>query len=36
VLANRRAGARIKWLTQGKILARFLAAPFRRRDLFET
>jgi NAD(P)-dependent dehydrogenase (short-subunit alcohol dehydrogenase family) len=36
VLANRRAGARIKWLTQGKILARFLTAPFRRRDLFET
>ncbi len=34
VLANERTGARIKWLTRGKISARFLAAPFRKRDLF--
>jgi NAD(P)-dependent dehydrogenase (short-subunit alcohol dehydrogenase family) len=34
VLTNERTGARIKWLTRGKITARFLAAPFRKRDLF--
>jgi NAD(P)-dependent dehydrogenase (short-subunit alcohol dehydrogenase family) len=33
-LENRRNGARIKWLTRSKILARFLSAPFRKRDLF--
>ena len=34
VLANKKNGARIKWLSTGKVLARFLAAPFRQRDLF--
>lgn len=35
VLANRRTGVRIKWLTPWRTIGRFLAAPFRRRDLFE-
>jgi NAD(P)-dependent dehydrogenase (short-subunit alcohol dehydrogenase family) len=35
VLANDKSGARIKWLTRGRIMARFLTAPFRKRDLFE-
>ncbi len=34
VLENSRHGARIKWLTRTKLIARFLSAPFRRRDLF--
>jgi NAD(P)-dependent dehydrogenase (short-subunit alcohol dehydrogenase family) len=34
VLVVRKHGARIAWLTRGKILARFLAAPFRKRNLF--
>ena len=34
ILKNPRHGARIAWLTRGKVLARFLTAPFRRRDLF--
>jgi NAD(P)-dependent dehydrogenase (short-subunit alcohol dehydrogenase family) len=34
VLENEAHGARIAWLTRGKILWRFLTAPFRRRDLF--
>ena len=34
VLANTKSGARIKWLTRPKIIGRFLAAPFRKRDLF--
>jgi NAD(P)-dependent dehydrogenase (short-subunit alcohol dehydrogenase family) len=34
VLDNTVTGARIKWLTRSKIIARFLAAPFRKRDLF--
>jgi NAD(P)-dependent dehydrogenase (short-subunit alcohol dehydrogenase family) len=32
-LANRKQGATIEWLTRGKALRRFLAAPFTRRDL---
>jgi NAD(P)-dependent dehydrogenase (short-subunit alcohol dehydrogenase family) len=34
VLDNDKTGVRIKWLTRGKITARFLTAPFRKRDLF--
>lgn len=33
-LSNDKSGRRIAWLTTGKIIRRFLAAPFRRRDLF--
>jgi NADP-dependent 3-hydroxy acid dehydrogenase YdfG len=33
VLENEAHGARIAWLTRGKILLRFLTAPFRRREL---
>lgn len=36
VLANRRTGVRFNWLTRGKVLARFLIAPFRKRELFES
>ena len=35
VLANDKTGVRITWLTRGKVIGRFLAAPFRKRDLFE-
>lgn len=34
VLANKQNGARIRWLTGPKLMARFLLAPFKRRDLF--
>jgi NAD(P)-dependent dehydrogenase (short-subunit alcohol dehydrogenase family) len=34
VLANERQGADIRWLTRSKLLARFLSAPFSKRDLF--
>ena len=34
VLDNDKTGVRIKWLTRGKIMTRFLVAPFRKRDLF--
>jgi NAD(P)-dependent dehydrogenase (short-subunit alcohol dehydrogenase family) len=34
VLDNDRTGVRIRWLTRRKIAARFLTAPFRKRDLF--
>ena len=34
VLANDKAGANIKWLTNGKAFARFMSAPFKKRDLF--
>jgi NAD(P)-dependent dehydrogenase (short-subunit alcohol dehydrogenase family) len=34
VLANTRTGVRITWLTRRKVMGRFLAAPFRKRDLF--
>ncbi len=32
-LANTQQGAHIGWLTRGKVLRRFLAAPFSKRDL---
>jgi NAD(P)-dependent dehydrogenase (short-subunit alcohol dehydrogenase family) len=35
VLDNQRSGVRIRWLTKGKVMSRFLLAPFRKRDLFE-
>lgn len=31
---NQKSGARINWLTNRKIMTRFLTAPFRKRDLF--
>ncbi|MEC3957741.1 SDR family oxidoreductase [Nocardia sp. CDC153] len=31
-----RNGAHVAWLTPGKVMRRFAAAPFRRRDLFAT
>ena len=34
VLANDKTGVRITWLTRGKVMGRFLLAPFRKRDLF--
>jgi len=34
ILDNDKTGARIRWLTQSKIVARFISAPFRKRDLF--
>jgi NAD(P)-dependent dehydrogenase (short-subunit alcohol dehydrogenase family) len=34
VLDNDKTGVRIKWLTQSKIIARFVTAPFHKRDLF--
>ena len=34
VLANQRTGVRFQWLTKAKVLWRFLAAAFRKRDLF--
>ena len=34
VLANRKNGVRFKWLTTGKLMGRFLSAPFRKRDPF--
>ncbi|MBN1660169.1 MAG: SDR family oxidoreductase [Anaerolineae bacterium] len=34
VLANERSGARFKWLTTPRLIGRFLAAPFAKRDLF--
>jgi len=35
VLANDKTGVRIAWMSRSKSIARFLAAPFRKRDLFE-
>ena len=35
VLANTKTGVCIAWLTRGKIIGRFMAAPFRKRNLFE-
>ncbi|MGW4247533.1 SDR family oxidoreductase [Nocardia sp. NPDC004722] len=35
-VADTRNGARVAWLTPGKVMRRFAAAPFRRRDLFTT
>jgi len=34
VLANRKNGARFKWLSTGKLMGRFLTAPFSKRDPF--
>jgi hypothetical protein len=34
IIKNEKSGVRIKWLTTGKLLRRFLLAPFRKRDLF--
>ena len=34
MLENDRNGAHIEWLTTGKLMGRFLAAPFTKRDLF--
>lgn len=34
ILKNDKTGARISWLTRGKLIGRFLTAPFRKRDLF--
>jgi NAD(P)-dependent dehydrogenase (short-subunit alcohol dehydrogenase family) len=35
VLANRKNGARFKWLNSVKLMGRFLAARFRSRDVFD-
>jgi len=35
VLHNSKNGARINWLSSGKVMFRFLSAPFRKRDLFK-
>jgi len=34
ILLNEKTGVRISWLTTWKVMARFLAAPFRKRDVF--
>jgi NAD(P)-dependent dehydrogenase (short-subunit alcohol dehydrogenase family) len=34
VLANKKNGARIQWLSRGKVMVRFLTAPFVKRDVF--
>jgi len=34
ILENKRHGARIKWINPARLTARFLAAPFRKRDPF--
>jgi NAD(P)-dependent dehydrogenase (short-subunit alcohol dehydrogenase family) len=34
ILANRKTGVRIYWLTPARMMARFLLSPFRKRDLF--
>lgn len=34
MLANRKKGARFQFLSRGKVIARFLTAPFSKRDLF--
>lgn len=35
ILANQKHGARLAWLTRGKIFRRFLSAPFRPRNVIE-
>ena len=35
VLANRKNGVRFNWLSTGKLMGRFLSAPFRKRDPFQ-
>jgi NAD(P)-dependent dehydrogenase (short-subunit alcohol dehydrogenase family) len=34
VLANKKNGARIQWLTRSKVMMRFLESPFRKRKVF--
>jgi NAD(P)-dependent dehydrogenase (short-subunit alcohol dehydrogenase family) len=34
VLANTQSGVRFRWLSTGKVMGRFLGAPFRKRELF--
>lgn len=34
ILATRRSGTRVAWLTTGKAMGRFMTAAFRKRDLF--
>jgi NAD(P)-dependent dehydrogenase (short-subunit alcohol dehydrogenase family) len=34
VLTNNKNGSRFTWLGRGRVMLRFLAAPFRKRDLF--
>jgi len=34
ILANKKPGVRIRWLTPQKMIGKFLFAPFRKRDLF--
>ena len=36
VLSNTKTGARFKWLTFRRLASRFLLAPFRKRELFES
>jgi NAD(P)-dependent dehydrogenase (short-subunit alcohol dehydrogenase family) len=33
-MANTKNGARFNWMTRGKVIGRFLVAPFHKRDLF--
>lgn len=35
VLANTKNGARIQWLSRGKVMGRFLTAPFAKRSVFD-
>jgi len=35
IITNKKNGARFKWMTRSKVTGRFLAASFRKRDLFE-
>jgi NADP-dependent 3-hydroxy acid dehydrogenase YdfG len=34
ILANKESGMTIRWLTRGKVIWRFLKAPFSKRDIF--
>ncbi len=36
VLANKKNGARISWLNGAKVMGRFMAAPFRKRNLIDS
>ena len=35
VLANQKNGARIAWLTKGRMFKRMLSLPFKKRNLFD-
>lgn len=35
VLSNKKNGTRIRWLSRGKAMSRFLTAPFTKRNLFQ-